>query len=110
MIIKSTFKVVLESEDGDAEFVFRKPWLNRIMDLTNKERSGGMQKADFFMICEDLISVSGLKREDGSEVGVEDLKALNVETDIINMLIAGYNAVLYPKVTADSEKNDSRVE
>lgn len=106
MKIKSTFTVVLESDDGEnAEFVFKKPRANKILAIQASESKD--IKDNFFMITEDLVSVKGLYEEDGKEVTKETLGNLELDMTTLMAIIHGYNQAAYPKKEEDQEKKTS---
>jgi hypothetical protein len=104
MRLKSTFTVTLESPDGNATFVFKKPKANKIFAAKTEEND---VKANFYMLTEDLVSVDGLENEDGSKVKVEDLKSLDLDFATLRAIIEGYNAGAFPKIEQDSGKKNS---
>lgn len=109
MKIKSTFKVVLESEDGNAELIFRKPKINEFLErqVNEGEKISPIQlKKLFTSTLGDLVDVKGLEHEDGRPVLPDEVKDLNLDIDTCLAIIAGYNAGLNKK-SGDPEKKDS---
>lgn len=109
MKIKSTFKVILESDDGNAELTFKKPPINDFLDrqVNEGEKISPIQlKKLFASTLEDLIDVKGLEHEDGKAVTPEEVKGLGLDLDTCLAIIVGYNAGLNKK-SGDPEKKDS---
>lgn len=103
MKIKSTFTVTLEDPDGNAEFVFKKPKANKILDM----QSSTNVRDNFYMLTEDLIAVHGLYDEQGNEVNAEQIHNLELDLITLQAIIEGYNAAAFPKKNQDQEKKIS---
>lgn len=109
MKIKSTFKVILESEDGKAELTFKKPKISAYLDRFIGDKNnvtGESLRTVWASILSDLVDIKGLQHEDGTEVQLDEVKSLSLDVDTCLAIIAGYNAGLSTK-GADTEKKDS---
>lgn len=109
MKISSTFKVVLESPDGNATFTFARAKLNDLLtfelEAAKRVQDGDKvetARANFQFIAGYLKAVEGLVHEDGTPVTVEEVRDLALPSDVLMAIVAGYNAAL--SRSADPEK------
>ncbi len=102
MKIQSTFTVILEADDENAEFVFKKPKANDI--LAARLETPNDLKSNFHMLTNDLVSVKGLYDEAGGEITAESIRSLDLDLITISAIIEGYNQAAYPKAKVDQEK------
>jgi translation initiation factor 6 (eIF-6) len=122
-IPEKTITVRLESEDGDAVFVFERMKANayeRFMEeLSEFQKTSGeaatstdvfrMTKAYQNGILACLLSVEGLENSDGSPVTVQQIQAKEVYQDVIAQILAAYQAALAPP-EAEQKKEDSKAD
>lgn len=120
-IAEKTITVVLESEDGDAKFVFERMRGNeheRFMAELSRYSHEGAQPTGFELhqvtkafedgILATLRSVEGLEHADGSLVTVEQVKNKEIYRDILSQILIAYQAVIAPK--GEEEKKDTKPE
>jgi hypothetical protein len=87
---------IKDEKDGlDAVLTFKKPKYNRIIKLQQAQNDD--ITSGFFMLTEDLISVTGLQHEDGSDVTKEEINSLDLPIDFIGAVMSAYSAAAYPK-------------
>lgn len=108
MKISGSIIVRLEDADGDAEFTFKAPKLNEILqaDLDAKKIDSEIERVKFHwsQIMKSLVKVTGLEHEDGKAVEVSEVKDLALPTKIMFAIVAAYNQAVAPK-EKDKEKD-----
>lgn len=108
MIANKTFKVEVESEDGNAIFEFKKPKTNDILRLQESLKDSQRDlRAYFYMLKNDLVSVEGLFDSDGTAITPETIKNLDLDIDTINAIITAYSLVAFKRKDVSDEKKTS---
>ena len=108
MIVKSTFVVRLEAEDGAAELTFRRPKMNEVL-LPDEDADGDKTLAarrHFERVLKHLVDVKGLFDEAGNAITADEIKSLGLDTQTILAIVAAFNAQAFPR---PDEKNASSI-
>lgn len=107
MKVLSTVKVVLESTDGNATLIFKRPRLNeQLKEEAPVEDSGAARvRKQCENAFKNLVDVQGLEFDDGSPVTVETIKNLDLDYSTVVAILTGYHEALGLRESA--EKKDS---
>lgn len=114
MKIEQNIVVVLKSSDGDAKFTFAAPKMNELYrhqeDSGTEKDSVKRSQKEFQWSFAQLKKVEGLTDEEGKEITVEQVRAMDLPTPVMlavyNGYVEGYTSKLRGK-EPEAEKKDS---
>lgn len=109
--INSNIKVTLESPDGNATLVFKKGKINQMLeslrDAEAEQDPYERTKKRFRNVVDKLISVDPMEDDEGP-LTIDRLKALDLDLDVMNAIVEGYNLAMgFGGKATDPEKKDS---
>lgn len=115
--VNNTITVILESPDGNAEIVFKKLSTTEVYDIIFDAKEGKTLSKredainDFKKTMSKALSVKGIETEEGKEITLEQLQALDLDYHTLKAIShAYYNAALDINKKVDIEKKDTSPE
>ena len=125
-IKQKTITVTLDSEDGAAIFVFERMKANaheKLVYEISKARQLVKEaekddkdvdalplflatKAMETAVLKTCKSVKGLEYEDGKPITVKDVREKNLDSDILELILAGYTAAATPEAEVKNEPSE----
>jgi len=107
LVLKSTYKVEVETPDGNFYCTFKRKKQNEALEdarqlaKLEQERKGKEDDPDYLvenlekmlaLLGDSLVKIEGLTNEDGSEVTVEDFRKNDLYGDIVQAIIKAQSA------------------